>query len=48
MSTVTPAGACGVPCASTGLPRLIDARKIPVGARSAAISAFMKPSVLAD
>ena len=34
MSTVTPAGSSGVPCASTGFPRLMDARNTPDGARS--------------
>src|SRR2546423_3385965 len=33
-SGVTPVGLSGVPCASTMLPRLIDARSVPVGARS--------------
>src|SRR5215469_3841961 len=34
-STVTPVGPSLVPWARTGLPRLIDARSTPVGARSA-------------
>ena len=34
MSTVTPAGADGVPCTRTGLPRLSAARRVPVGVRS--------------
>src|SRR5438874_7646027 len=29
-----PRGSCGVPCASTELPRLMAARSLPVGARS--------------
>lgn len=41
MSTVTPPGASAVPCASTGLPRLMLARNIPVGARSSTISAVI-------
>lgn len=31
-------GSCGVPCARTGLPRLIEARSTPAGARSATTS----------
>src|SRR5215472_235076 len=34
VSTATPAGAAGVPCVRTGLPRLIAARRTPPGARS--------------
>src|SRR5689334_2793394 len=34
-STVTPVGSSLVPWARTGLPRLMDARSTPVGARSA-------------
>src|SRR6478609_8673135 len=37
-STVTPEGADEVPCASTGFPRLIEALRVPVGARSRATS----------
>src|SRR5438477_9618279 len=42
-STVTPPGAAGVPLASTGLPRLMAARRTPVGARSATTSAAVIP-----
>ena len=48
MSTVTPLGAVGVPWANTGLPRLIEARSAPFGARSlvmAAVRIFMERSV---
>ena len=38
MSTVTPLGRAGDPWASTGLPRLIEARRVPVGARSVTMS----------
>src|SRR5262245_13659648 len=38
MSTVTPLGASAVPWASTGFPRLIEARSVPAGARSDAMS----------
>ena len=40
MSTVTPAGASGVPCASTGFPRLMEARSAPRGARSVTSSVW--------
>ena len=52
MSTVTPRGASAVPWASTGLPRLIEARSVPVGARSSVMSTTRMlpaaPPVVAD
>src|SRR4051794_32095572 len=48
MATVTPPGSRSVPCASTGLPRLIEARRTPAGAKSAmtaAVGMVMGPSL---
>src|SRR5262249_27178690 len=43
MSTVTPPRAAGVPFASTGVPRVIEGRSTPVGARSAATGVMPPP-----